>query len=275
MRVKLLIALAIGGLVFPAAALADTAESSNWAGYAAHRNGVSFRSVFAKWTEPRIKCTRGKRSYSSFWVGLGGFSANSQALEQVGTEADCRVSGKAVTSAWYELVPQPSIPVKLIVRPGDVVQGQVTVVGNSVDAKLTDLTRHHSFHKTLHASIVDASSADWIVEAPSLCVSLTSCQTLPLANFGSATFDLARAVSVSGQSGSITSPAWHWTKIQLTPSGRHFVVYRGSGNSAGAASPSALRSNGTSFKVTYARVKAPPSPFFTSRDLLLEGQLYH
>ena len=38
----------------------------------------------------------GRESYSAVWVGLGGYSENASALEQIGTDADCSRSGAAV-----------------------------------------------------------------------------------------------------------------------------------------------------------------------------------
>jgi Peptidase A4 family len=275
-RASFLAALTIAALAYPASSLADTADSSNWAGYAAHAPGVSFHSVVASWRQPRARCARGKQSFSAFWVGLGGYNPSSTALEQVGTEMDCKASGNPVSTAWYELVPAPSTPIKLNVRPGDKVTAGVSVVGHEVSVVLDDVTRHRSFHKTLTAAEVDVSSAEWIVEAPSDCINIDACQTLPLANFGSATFHLASAISSSGHEGGISDPAWRWTKIRLSPGGRRFVAYHGKGASAGAASPSKLRLNGSSFKVSYARVAVPGNQGFFSRDqALAAGRLFH
>src|SRR5947209_25549 len=111
----------VATLLFAPAALADTSASANWAGYAVHHPGISFRTVSASWTQPTAACTPGNPTYSAYWVGLGGFSATSRALEQIGTETDCNFAGDAVLSAWYELVPAPSTPIRLAVRPGDAV----------------------------------------------------------------------------------------------------------------------------------------------------------
>jgi Peptidase A4 family len=275
-RTKLLAPLLLAALAWPAAAFADSTQSSNWAGYAAHGSGVSFHSVVAAWRQPVAHCGRGRKTYSAFWVGLGGFNPTSTALEQIGTEVDCKASGRAVSSAWYELVPAPSTPISLRVRPGDTVTATVTVVGHQVSVGLNDLTRNRSFHKTLTAASVDASSAEWIVEAPSNCISIDACQTLPLANFGSTTFKFASAVSTAGHQGSISDPAWQSTKIKLSPTGRRFVAYKGVGSSAGAAKPSTLRQGGSSFKVTWVRVSVPNNPFFGTRDRPLRaGHLFH
>ena len=74
-------------------------ESTNWSGYA--QDTASYTSVSSSWTEPTVTCTS-KTSYSSYWVGLDGFSDS--ALEQTGTEADC-ISGHAVYGAWWEVLP--------------------------------------------------------------------------------------------------------------------------------------------------------------------------
>ena len=100
-------------------ALADTVTSSNWAGYAVHRPGTTFTNVAAAWTQPKVRCTLGQPTYSAVWVGLGGYNMSSDALEQIGSEADCRASGKVDSTVWYELVPAVSQPIRMQVRPGD------------------------------------------------------------------------------------------------------------------------------------------------------------
>ena len=214
MRSSIVIAMiaAICAVTAPAA-LADATNSSNWAGYAVHKPGVSFHTVSGTWRQPDAKCTPGVETYSAFWVGLGGFSLNAPALEQTGTEVDCSISGKVVSSAWYELVPAASTTIRLTVRPGDLMRARVTLTGRQVVISLDDLTRHTGFKKTLNANVIDVSSAEWIAEAPSQCVSLDACQTLPLADFAPTKFDSATARASTGHSGSISDRMWGWTKI--------------------------------------------------------------
>lgn len=277
MRAWLYCALICAALLASApAARANTTRSSNWAGYAVHRARVSFRKVSGTWTAPNPACVPGDPTFSAEWVGLGGYSETSDALEQIGTEADCSPSGQAEMSAWYELVPAPSRTIGLVVHPGDRMHAAVTVIGDRVTVVLQDLTRHRSFTRTLDAGSIDVSSAEWIVEAPSDCVSRYSCQTLPLADFGSTGFGSAKAVSTGGRSGSITSPGWGWTKIDLTTSGPHFAVYRTPGPAAGVATPSALRAGGTAFEVTYAQAAAPVAPYLSRRRVTLRtGYIVH
>jgi hypothetical protein len=256
-------------------ALADSSTSSNWAGYAAHRSGVRFRSVSGTWRQPNVACRAGHETYSAVWVGLGGYSQSSNALEQIGTEVDCSLSGRVLSSAWYELVPAPSESVNLRVRPGDLLAASVTVVGRRVQLKLADLTRHTAFTRSFGAGSIDVGSAEWIVEAPSDCTSATNCRTLPLANFGTTGFSSAGARSTTGVSGTISSRAWGATSITLSPGGRRYITYRGSGPSAGAAKPSRLGAGGSEFSVDYTTVSLFSGPFFSTRRATTAGYLVH
>ena len=257
------VAIASAIVLFAApAAFANAADSTNWAGYAVHGNGVRYRTVKGSWREPGATCTPGEPTYSSFWIGIGGYSQTSQALDQIGTEVDCTAAGQVVSSAWYELVPAGAVNLKLAVHPGDLVNARVAVAGKEVSLYLYDATRKHGFSKTLTASQVDASSADWIVEAPSECITQNACQTLPLANFGTASFTGASAKSSSGHSGGIDDLRWQHTKIDLVPLGRRFFAGNSASPSIGTATPTPIGADKHSFKVAYSSVPLPtlPSP---------------
>jgi hypothetical protein len=244
----------------PVALAANTTQSTNWAGYAVHRPGVSFHHVSANWIQPSATCSNGQPSYSSVWVGLGGYSPASDALEQIGTELDCTAGGKPVSSAWYELVPAPSKNISLAIQPGDAMHASVTVTGNRVAVELDNLTTHHRFRKTLHTHAIDVSSAEWIVEAPSECISQYTCQALPLADFGSIGFESAKVSTTNGTVGTIAGTEWARTKISLTPGSQRLIVARGSSDTAGAAAPSVLRGGGSAFDVTFATAPVKPGP---------------
>jgi Peptidase A4 family len=263
----LLIAVLLLGaaLAFAPVALANTTASANWAGYAVHRTGVSFRRVSATWTQPEASCVAGRSTYSAVWIGIGGFRQASHALEQIGTEVDCDLVGHAVSSAWYELVPGPSRTIFLAVDPGDLMHATLTVVGHAVTLDLENLTRHRGFHKRVYAPSVDVSSAEWIVEAPSECITQLACQALPLADFGSVTFDSAAATSTTGVTGSVTATRWWRTKIKLTPGAQQFIVARKTSDTAGTATPSALRGGGSEFDVTYSTVVVRRQQFLGAR----------
>lgn len=262
------------GLLGAATASADTSDSSNWGGYAVHRSGVHFRFVAGSWTQPQVACTPGRATYSSVWVGIGGYDLSSPALQQIGTELDCTAGGRVVSNVWYELVPAPSRTTQLAVGAGDRIQASVAVTGHRVKLTLADLTRRRSFTKTVHVVLLDTSSAEWIVEAPSACRSATDCQPLPLADFGSAAISGARTTTTSGHRASITDRRWSTTRISLAENARRFA-----GSPADRpvlAQPSALTADGTGFTVSYFGSVATPevrvATSSTDRRLVYRGR---
>jgi hypothetical protein len=245
------------GLLLLAAgeARADSATSTNWAGYAVHRNHVHFASVYGLWTVPPASCVRGYPTYSAMWIGLGGYSTTSQALEQIGTETDCTSSGGVATSAWYEMVPSASRDLSLHVHAGDAMAAQVTVAGRTTTLTLSDHTRRVSVSRRIHTSLLDTTSAEWILEAPSACSSSGTCTTLPLADFGSAGFSGSSARSTVGHTGTIADSSWGTTSIRLLAGGggrRQYVRYRGLGSGVGTATPSPLSGFGSAFSLAFA-----------------------
>jgi Peptidase A4 family len=202
-----------------AAAPASAATSTNWAGYAVTKSGARFKKVTGTWIQPAVDCSSG-RSYSAYWVGLGGYHADSNALEQIGTEADCSSGGGVHYEAWYELVPATAVTLKnLTIRPGDRVSASVTVTGHTVRMRIADETTGNVVVKTLVATAVDTRSAEWIVEAPALCGGLGRCDVQPLADFGTTSFSRVKATSATGHAGTLTDPAWTRTPILLNTDG--------------------------------------------------------
>jgi hypothetical protein len=253
---------ALALLAAPPAASAATAAStsSNWAGYAV--SGVRFRRVTASWVQPAAGCSSASPAYSAFWVGLGGYSRTSQALEQIGTEADCSASGGVAYRAWYELVPAAPVNAYLTVRPGDTISATVTVNGHNVSVRLADLTRHTLFSRTLRMRSPDVGSAEWIAEAPSACdASGTVCRTLPLTDFGQVAFSGASATTAAGHTGTIADPAWAATAITLRDSfgGRGPARFAGA-VAAAEADPGALSALGSAFAVTWQQTQAAAGP---------------
>lgn len=235
-------AVAVAGMAVavPAPASARTVVSSNWAGYAV--TGRSFKHVSARWTESKGACEPGGRSYSSAWVGIGGFKDGSPGLEQTGTDLDCSSSGRASHEAWFELVPAPSRPIKMKIHGGDKMAASVTVRGKNVKIILRNRTTNRTFVKRAKMKRPGVESAEWIVEAPSGCTSDGHCEVLPLGNFGTERFTQASATTVKGRTGSISSSAWNRAKI---------ILAEGDSGNGATAEPSALADGGRAFSVTY------------------------
>jgi hypothetical protein len=249
--VVLAAAIAIGAT----AAAADADTSANWAGYVVNGTDpavpATFTRVSARWVQPKAVCTGGGATYSAFWVGLGGSVDSSQALEQIGTEADCSATGKAKYAMWYELVPAASVRIKYKVFPGNVITASVGVNGTRVTVQIRNLTRRTKFTKVFNTSAPDTSSAEWVAESPSACDSGGRCVVLPLTNFGAISFNQASATA-NQHAGSITDPAWTATPIQLVSQD----FGRSVDQSQTVAVPSDLAPDGTAFSVSY---QTPPS----------------
>jgi hypothetical protein len=231
---------------------------------------TTFSTVSATWREPAADCTTTHSTdptSSAFWVGLGGDSNSSNALEQAGTEADCTFAG-ARYFAWYELAPAVSVRLSLNIAAGDKVSVSVSVSGRRVSILIRNLSRGTTFSKTAAMAAPDTTSAEWITEAPSVCFS-SWCRQLSLTDFGIIKFSNAMARS-RGRTGSISDSSWSATPITLQPRADRRGVFGGGrfapDPSFGAASPSALTQSGTEFSVTWHQLSSTPSSGYDAGD---------
>ncbi|HLM87253.1 MAG TPA: G1 family glutamic endopeptidase [Solirubrobacteraceae bacterium] len=258
----------------PAGARASV--SANWAGYIAvpsTRVASRFSSVSASWRAPSAACSAGRETYSAVWVGLGGYSQHARALEQIGTDANCAPEGDAIYSSWYELVPAAPVNLPLQVRPGDEMSASVAIKSHEVALRISDLTTGAHFAKAVRSAIVDRSSAEWIVEAPSVCAGRSTCHILPLTDFGEVTFASAYATARS-HTGTIVDPHWWASALQLrqhalTGGGGRPGTHTDHAPAMTLATPSSLSSSGGKFSVSWQEQligreqpsRAPPPGF--------------
>jgi Peptidase A4 family len=267
MKKRLLVSVvpALACFAFAAPALAATQEavSENWAGYvASSQNDSGFSAVSGAWTQPKVDCSTAQEpAYSAYWVGLGGGGEQSQALEQIGTQADCQ-NGTASYYAWYELVPSAPVQLNLTIHPGDHISASVGVSGSSTSFSLKDETTGQSFSQTVQSPNPDTSSAEWIAEAPSQCDGSGNCTPLPLSDFGTVDFSNATATA-NGHTGPISDSDWSAQPIALGSGGSYDVSYGSGGNTAGAT-PSTLSSGGSAFSVSWSQNGAGSSSSQTS-----------
>jgi Peptidase A4 family len=158
---------------------ANANQSSNWFGYnqgSLEQGDTLFNSISGNWTVPTAtQHTSGQAEASSDWIGIGGGCVDSgctvtdSTLIQTGTEQDVSSTGAASYSAWYELVPAPSLTISSItVHPGDQMHASISQVASDVDVwdiTITDLTTGQSSSTTLpYPSTM--STAEWIEETP-------------------------------------------------------------------------------------------------------------
>jgi Peptidase A4 family len=213
----------------PPARLIGNTTSLNWAGYAAINS--TFDDVKGSWTQPAATCN-GKSTYSSFWLGLDGYSSNT--VEQLGTEADCS-KGKPVYYAWWETFPDPSRPIsRFVVTPGVTYTAEVQNVAGDLTLTLSG-GGNQPFSLTTGVGAASLSSAEWIAEAPSTC-SKSGCRELSLTNFGTVNFSGA-----STNGGPIDDTAWSFDPLTMV-----------TGNGTVKAAPSSLDATGSAFSVTWS-----------------------
>jgi hypothetical protein len=159
-----------------------TVTSYNWSGYAVSGSKDSYKSVSASWYVPVLSCTSDKNLYSSFWVGLDGYT--SKTVEQIGTEADCDGTTPSYY-AWYEMAPANPVRISFPVGPVDQMDASITFSGSdNYDLSLSDVDAGWGEGIGIIKAGLDRSSAEVITEAPTS----TKSGILPLADFNTAEY---------------------------------------------------------------------------------------
>jgi hypothetical protein len=190
---------------------------------------------------PRIAVTSEDR-FSAVWIGIGGYGDTT--LIQAGTEHDC-VSGSAVYSAWYELLPRDLVDIATLqIHPGDRINASIMLIdstANTWSVYIQDTTTGQKFSKSLTYNS-SRLSAEWIVERPTVNEGVS-----PLANFGTILFTNSRAVH------NVTAEAinrFSFARITMYDRQNRQLV-----------SVSSLGSNGESFTVSYVSSDSVMSSF--------------
>lgn len=153
-------------------------QSGNWFGYneGTLERGKLFTSISADWRVPAARQhTKKQAEQSATWIGIGGgcldascLATDPTSLIQTGTEQDVGPRGKASYSAWWEIVPFPSVPISMKVSAGDRIHASVVeTVPHAGLWKITlkDQTRHESFSQAVPYTSSNAT-AEWIEETP-------------------------------------------------------------------------------------------------------------
>lgn len=207
------------------------ARSTNWSGYADYNH--TFTEVRGSWTQPTVSCPSTGGRYAAFWIGLDGYTSNS--VEQIGTDSDCAGQNKPLYYAWYEMYPAGLVTLSSSypVRAGDTMSAEVSVSGTTFVLVLKNATRGWTFTTTKTSTTAKDRSAEWVAEAPSICV--ITCSVLPLADFGTVHFTGAFVNNYSGTIGSYT----------------HDDIIMATGTGTIKAQPSPLAGYGTSFGDTW------------------------
>lgn len=164
-----------------------TVYNTHWSGYAATGKNGAFTSITANWTQPSADCSQTPTAYSSFWVGLDGYTDST--VEQIGTDSDCS-NGAPKYYAWYEMYPKLSGQL-VTLNAGDSISATVSTDGKgnftlSMSVDGTPQTPVTGFSK--RAAL---ASAEVIAEAPSR--NHGPFGTLSLTHFSTVSFNSAQA----------------------------------------------------------------------------------
>jgi hypothetical protein len=206
-------------------------KSPDWGGYAV--TGSGFTKVLGSWIAPTVNCTETSDALSSYWVGMDGYS--NATVEQIGTEADCSGSTPSYY-AWFDFFPAPRQLIPSIkVSPGDKMSATVSYSGGIFTLKMTNHTTGKAF-QWAQAVSADRTSAEWIVYGFDPLADFTS---VSLGDDYTRVNDTNWAVDTA-VTGPISDFGTKVHKVKLVDS-----------NGTVKANPSALTTDGSSFKITW------------------------
>lgn len=220
-----------------------TVFSLNWSGYAV--TGVGITAVTSTFVVPSAGLV--PPGFAATWTGIGGY--NTTDLIQAGTGEDSLPSLPLIGPqyfAWYELLPGAEVPLtncvgdaSCTVTPGERISVGISLTsGSSWRIAMTD-AGHWSWSRNVTYRSSE-SSAEWILEAPSIAGLQTIVAPVGAASFGPTSNYTARGVTRTIAQGSPT-------EIILSP------------GLVNEATPSVLGTGGQSFRdCTYTQICAGP-----------------
>jgi hypothetical protein len=149
-----------------------TTISSNWSGYAVNNPAGPVTEVTSTFVVPTAGLI--PPGFGATWTGIGGYS--SQDLIQAGVEEDSLPLLGNQYFAWYELIPASETPLtdcyfdsSCTVHPGDSIYVRIQQIGATEWNVFMMDANHWIFSKNLDYTST-RSSAEWILEAPTVIV---------------------------------------------------------------------------------------------------------
>jgi len=150
--------------------------SHSWAGYVV--TGSSFTQAKGSWIVPAVTCPNESNTYSSFLVGIDGYSSST--VEETGTFSNC-IGTTPSYQAWYEFSPQGPVTITSVpVSPGNHISAEVSFANSLFTVTFTNVTTGKSFTTSAMVPNAIRSSAEWVLADP--CCSSTGAP-LSLADF--------------------------------------------------------------------------------------------
>jgi hypothetical protein len=220
--------------------------SLNWSGYVVARGGIT--AVSSTFIVPAAGFL--PPGFTATWTGIGGNSSTD--LIQAGV-AEQSLPGLPLLGdqyyAWYEMLPGAEVQLtgcngdaNCTVTPGDAVRVNIAQVHSNLwSIVMYDANRHWTWNNHYFTYKSTNSSAEWILEAPSVSGLQTLVAPVSTTHFGpTSTYTVAGVTHTVAQG----NP----TPIVLSP------------GLVNEAAPSALGSNGQSFNVCTYDVQACATP---------------
>jgi len=178
---------------------AGMSRSNNWSGYNQGQlaTGKSYHAISGTWVVPTATQHRaGEAEFSATWIGIGGGCVDAgcmvsdSTLIQAGTSQDVDASGAATYTAWWELIPAPSVTITtLAVNAGDTIHVDISESTPEVwTITVQDLTTGQSWAQTTPYSSTYAT-AEWIEETPVVVDSSGKASVGPMPNLTTVNFD--------------------------------------------------------------------------------------
>jgi hypothetical protein len=215
-----------------------------WTGYAV--TGSEFTYVQGSWIVHSVDCTKTPNTDSSEWVGIDGWSSNT--VEQTGTDADCNGT-TPFYYVWYEFYPLNTVVIRDVsIAAGDKFSAWVSYDSDEkYTVSITNETTNQTFSKEVKFNGADGSgapprnSAEWIEEMDGN--ELSDFDVDPFGERFTAISDGANSATDSSTTGVIAD---FGDAVQESISTRN-----GERGGKETSIPSALASDGASFKVTW------------------------
>ncbi len=184
-------------------------KSNNWSGYnqgTVEQGSKLFNQIAGDWNVPTAtQHTAGQAENSASWIGIGGgcvdagCTATDATLIQTGTEQDVAANGTASYSAWWEIIPAPSLTIStLAVHPGDHMHASIAELVPFSEVwtiTLQDVSTGQSFSQTVPYPSSHLT-AEWITETPTL-ISTSGTGLAAMPNLSGATFSSAKTNSAN------------------------------------------------------------------------------
>jgi Peptidase A4 family len=183
-------------------------QSNNWSGYnqgALEQGGKTFTSITGTWTVPTATARKANEAeYSATWIGIGGGCVDASCMTtdatliQDGTGQDVDATGHATYTAWWEIIPAPSVLLSgctpdpsCTVAAGDTMSSTIASAANGLwTMSMRDSTRGWSWSMSVGYSSTEGS-AEWIEETPVVIDNSGKVTVGPMPNLSGAHFDLA------------------------------------------------------------------------------------